>query len=248
MVRCWPVSRAAVFVTFTTTCHLSSQAGSRSRTLWSLATARSARRDDAKKALSSAYSASMTSSSQSCSWPARVGMSSVYTPYKHEDRQLPCGTPAWMGRGSEVTSSTAMKKLRPSRNDTTVRTSAGGVSVFFKSLYNSPECHTRSNAFSISRKTPTVRRPRLCLAAMWWRTLARWSVVECLLRNPNYSQIRTAPLCRIARSWGFHTLSCGCRYGTEDLLLPHARASSRRGYDPDGPVVVVPFTRIQSDI
>ncbi|GBP59778.1 hypothetical protein EVAR_44340_1 [Eumeta japonica] len=23
-------------------------------------------------------------------------------------------------------------------------------------------------------------------------------------------------------------------YGTEDLLLPHARASSRRGYDPDG--------------
>ncbi|GBP87135.1 hypothetical protein EVAR_99866_1 [Eumeta japonica] len=26
----------------------------------------------------------------------------------------------------------------------------------------------------------------------------------------------------------------GCRYGTEDLLLPHARASSRRGHDPDG--------------
>ncbi|GBP82023.1 hypothetical protein EVAR_52227_1 [Eumeta japonica] len=40
--------------------------------------------------------------------------------------------------------------------------------------------------------------------------------------------------CPRARSWGFHTLSCGCRYGTEDLLLPHARASSRRGYDPDG--------------
>ncbi|GBP52606.1 hypothetical protein EVAR_35796_1 [Eumeta japonica] len=31
---------------------------------------------------------------------------------------------------------------------------------------------------------------------------------------------------------GFHTLVCGCRYGTE--ALPHARASSRRGYDPDG--------------
>ncbi|GBP69447.1 hypothetical protein EVAR_48804_1 [Eumeta japonica] len=189
MVRCWPVSRAAVFVTFMATRYLSSQAGSRSRTLWSLATARSARWDDAKKALSSAYSAKMTSSSQSCSWPARVGMSSVYTLYKHGDRQLPCGTPAWMGRGPEVASSTATKKLRASRNDATVRTCAGGVSVFFKSLYNSPGCHTRSNAFSISRKTPTVRRPRLFSAAMWWRTLASWRVVECPLRNRNCSRL-----------------------------------------------------------
>ncbi|GBP73403.1 hypothetical protein EVAR_21359_1 [Eumeta japonica] len=31
---------------------------------------------------------------------------------------------------------------------------------------------------------------------------------------------------------GFHTLICGCRYGTEALL--HARASSGRGHDPDG--------------
>ncbi|GBP91317.1 hypothetical protein EVAR_65548_1 [Eumeta japonica] len=36
----------------------------------------------------------------------------------------------------------------------------------------------------------------------------------------------------LARSWGFHTLVCGCRFGTE--AMPHARASSRRGYDPDG--------------
>ncbi|GBP56135.1 hypothetical protein EVAR_26106_1 [Eumeta japonica] len=32
---------------------------------------------------------------------------------------------------------------------------------------------------------------------------------------------------------------CGCGYGTEDL--PHARASSRCGYDPDGPVAMAPF-------
>ncbi|GBP87702.1 hypothetical protein EVAR_61927_1 [Eumeta japonica] len=100
MVRCWMVSVATVFLTFTATRHLSSQSGNRSRTLWSLAIARSARRDDARYALSSAYSASTTSSSQSCSWSVRVGMSSVYTPYKHGDRQLPCGTPTWMGRES----------------------------------------------------------------------------------------------------------------------------------------------------
>ncbi|GBP59031.1 hypothetical protein EVAR_15034_1 [Eumeta japonica] len=50
--------KAAVFVTFTATRHLSSQSGSRSRILWSLAAARSARRVDAKYALSSTYSAS----------------------------------------------------------------------------------------------------------------------------------------------------------------------------------------------
>ncbi|GBP64426.1 hypothetical protein EVAR_19878_1 [Eumeta japonica] len=33
--------------------------------------------------------------------------------------------------------------------------------------------------------------------------------------------------------------SAGCRCGTEDLLLPHARASSRRGYDPDGSIGMV---------
>ncbi|GBP06236.1 hypothetical protein EVAR_3584_1 [Eumeta japonica] len=33
----------------------------------------------------------------------------------------------------------------------------------------------------------------------------------------------------------------GRRCGTEDLLLPHARASSRRLYDPDGPMVMAPF-------
>ncbi|GBP76658.1 hypothetical protein EVAR_51143_1 [Eumeta japonica] len=48
IVRCWPVRRAAVFVTFTATRHLSSQSSSRSRTLWSLAAARSARRNDAE--------------------------------------------------------------------------------------------------------------------------------------------------------------------------------------------------------
>ncbi|GBP01155.1 hypothetical protein EVAR_99342_1 [Eumeta japonica] len=32
---------------------------------------------------------------------------------------------------------------------------------------------------------------------------------------------------------------CECGYGTEDL--PHARVSSRRGYDPDSPVVIAPF-------
>ncbi|GBP43658.1 hypothetical protein EVAR_30492_1 [Eumeta japonica] len=32
---------------------------------------------------------------------------------------------------------------------------------------------------------------------------------------------------------------CGCECGTEDL--PHARASSCRGYNPDGPVVMAPF-------
>ncbi|GBP61077.1 hypothetical protein EVAR_48576_1 [Eumeta japonica] len=31
-----------------------------------------------------------------------------------------------------------------------------------------------------------------------------------------------------------HPRFSGCRCGTEDLLLPHARASSRRGHDPDG--------------
>ncbi|GBP41638.1 hypothetical protein EVAR_31954_1 [Eumeta japonica] len=30
-----------------------------------------------------------------------------------------------------------------------------------------------------------------------------------------------------------HPRVCGCRYGTKDLMLPHARASSRRGYSPD---------------
>ncbi|GBP71010.1 hypothetical protein EVAR_57778_1 [Eumeta japonica] len=42
----WHGTLAAFFVTFMATCHLSSQFGNRSRTLWSLATARSARRDD----------------------------------------------------------------------------------------------------------------------------------------------------------------------------------------------------------
>ncbi|GBP17301.1 hypothetical protein EVAR_17789_1 [Eumeta japonica] len=43
-----------------------------------------------------------------------------------------------------------------------------------------------------------------------------------------------------ARSFvGFPHPICGCGYGTKDL--PHARASSRRGYDPDGPVVMAPF-------
>ncbi|GBP12995.1 hypothetical protein EVAR_79328_1 [Eumeta japonica] len=32
----------------------------------------------------------------------------------------------------------------------------------------------------------------------------------------------------------FITAEFRCRCGTEDLLLPHARASSRRGHDPDG--------------
>ncbi|GBP22494.1 hypothetical protein EVAR_78672_1 [Eumeta japonica] len=36
------------------------------------------------------------------------------------------------------------------------------------------------------------------------------------------------------RSWVVHNLSFG-------LMLPHARASSRQGYDPDGPVVMAPF-------
>ncbi|GBP26887.1 hypothetical protein EVAR_16469_1 [Eumeta japonica] len=58
--------RAAVFVTFMATRHLSTQCGSRSRTLLSLATARSARRDDTTYALWSAYSANTTFSYQSC--------------------------------------------------------------------------------------------------------------------------------------------------------------------------------------
>ncbi|GBP94981.1 hypothetical protein EVAR_66401_1 [Eumeta japonica] len=70
-----------------------------------------------------------------------------------------------------------------SPNDATVCTSAGGIWVFVN-LCNSPECHTRSNAFSISRKIPTVRRLRLCLAAMWCRTRASWNIVECPLAKP----------------------------------------------------------------
>ncbi|GBP92958.1 hypothetical protein EVAR_84061_1 [Eumeta japonica] len=31
-----------------------------------------------------------------------------------------------------------------------------------------------------------------------------------------------------------HPRVCRCRFGSEDLPLPHARASSRRGYNPDG--------------
>ncbi|GBP32462.1 hypothetical protein EVAR_24626_1 [Eumeta japonica] len=46
MVRCWPVKKTAVFVIFMATRYLSSQSGSRSRTLWSLATAKSARRNE----------------------------------------------------------------------------------------------------------------------------------------------------------------------------------------------------------
>ncbi|GBP04206.1 hypothetical protein EVAR_6458_1 [Eumeta japonica] len=33
-------------------------------------------------------------------WPARMGMSSVNTAYKHGDRQLTCDTPMRMGSGS----------------------------------------------------------------------------------------------------------------------------------------------------
>ncbi|GBP40442.1 hypothetical protein EVAR_25294_1 [Eumeta japonica] len=36
-------------------------------------------------------------------------------------------------------------------------------------------------------------------------------------------------------------LVSGGRYGMEDLLLPHSRASSRRGCDPTDPVVMAPF-------
>ncbi|GBP78516.1 hypothetical protein EVAR_60533_1 [Eumeta japonica] len=39
-----------------------------------------------------------------------------------------------------------------------------------------------------------------------------------------------------------HPRVYGCRYGTEDLMSPHAQASSRRGYNPDGSGGNGPFT------
>ncbi|GBP37694.1 hypothetical protein EVAR_23743_1 [Eumeta japonica] len=75
--------------------HLSSHLSS---TRWILFAARSALRDDAKYALSSAYSASITSSSQSSMTMQRGYVVSVYR-IQFGERQLPCGTPALIGRG-----------------------------------------------------------------------------------------------------------------------------------------------------
>ncbi|GBP10192.1 hypothetical protein EVAR_77595_1 [Eumeta japonica] len=40
-------------------------------------------------------------------------------------------------------------------------------------------------------------------------------------------------------------LVSGHRYGTDHLLLPHARSSSRRRYDPDGPSDDSPLSGVQ---
>ncbi|GBP56367.1 hypothetical protein EVAR_43306_1 [Eumeta japonica] len=44
-----------------------------------------------------------------------------------------------------------------------------------------------------------------------------------------------------ARSRIFHTLFAGADVGRKIYWLPHTRASSRRGYDPDGPMVMAHF-------
>ncbi|GBP20538.1 hypothetical protein EVAR_78917_1 [Eumeta japonica] len=68
-------------------------------------------------------------------------------------------------------------------------------------------------------------------AVVYIRDFNKLRVVTKICR-PVRGAARSAAHGGLARSWGFHTLVCGCRFGTE--ALPHARASSRRGYDPDG--------------
>ncbi|GBP78741.1 hypothetical protein EVAR_54553_1 [Eumeta japonica] len=46
-------------------------------------------------------------------------------------------------------------------------------------------------------------------------------------------------------SWVVAAFFSGRRCGTEELLLPHARASPRRGYDPDGFSGDGPLTGVQ---
>ncbi|GBP95098.1 Probable RNA-directed DNA polymerase from transposon BS [Eumeta japonica] len=61
----------------------------------------------------------------------------------------------------------------------------------------------------------------------------RRSATQCHRRIDRQAFTHSAPRSFVS----FHTLICGCRYGTE--ALPHARASSRRGYDPDGSIGLV---------
>ncbi|GBP34306.1 hypothetical protein EVAR_13445_1 [Eumeta japonica] len=88
--------------------------------------------------------------------------------------------------------------------------------------------------------TVSIQRSRAITSLKTYRPLPRSSVGRCSgLGSSSSDMEQGAPCwCRICmhwRSWVFHTLVLkGAGTGRRTYFLPQARASSRRGYDPDG--------------
>lgn len=66
------------------------------------------------------------------------------------------------------------------------------------SLYNRPECQTRSKAFSMSRKTAAVRSLLFEFAAKLSVRPTSWWVVECCGRKANCSFLILGPIAALS--------------------------------------------------
>ncbi|GBP70449.1 hypothetical protein EVAR_41595_1 [Eumeta japonica] len=86
----------------------------------------------------------------------------------------------------------------------------------------------------VHRHHPRPSQPSLGMMVKWW--VAAPSGLEKLDHGEPRRSGKTTTIPRLVFVRGSSTPYLRVRDG--GLMLPHIRASSRRGYDPDGPVVI----------
>jgi len=101
------------------------------------------------------------------------------------DRTEPCGTPACISRGANISSSTETLNFLSNRNDL-IRMSMLTENCNWYSMYKKPGYHKASEAFSISKNTAAVNTQLLEIKVTWSVSLIYWSVVLWWTWQPNW--------------------------------------------------------------
>jgi hypothetical protein len=114
-----------------------------------------------------------------------LGASFMYRLNRVGDKTEPCGTPACISLGVDISPSTKTLNLRCERKE-----SISLIKLFEKSnldnLYSKPECYMVSKAFSTSKNTVAVDILWLKLRVTWSVSCIHCSVVLWHAQKPNW--------------------------------------------------------------
>lgn len=117
---------------------------------------------------------------------AMTGMSLVYIRNNVRKSQDPCVTPAWICPMEEVSLLIFVTNVLLIRKDWIILIKLIEIYMWFI-LKRRPSCHTRLNAFSISRNIAAVCSFWLILTLIWSNKSVSWRVIECSSLVSNYS-------------------------------------------------------------
>jgi hypothetical protein len=117
------------------------------------------------------------SSSKRAKWPPCVwGASFMYMLKRVGDRTEPCGTPACISLGVDISPSTETLNFHSERKEP-IRWITLVENSNFDNLYSRPECHVVSKAFSMCKNTTAVDILLLKLRVWYSVSLIHCSVV-----------------------------------------------------------------------